>query len=148
MDFKIWNTKIPAYPLIRYAAILILPLLLAFYILRFNDFNRFLVTLNLGHIIPMPLWIAITKFFSYGLHIFMNFCILLVITNRLKYSLWLVYVSFIILLVGAFLILLRDCFGIPFPLPFIAFFVKANKSFVLLVLFIAGYFTRNIHQTS
>ena len=149
MEFKIWKkTDSQKYRLIRYMAIFVLPILLAFYILRFQALNRYLVTLNPGHIIPAALWVAITKFFSYCLHIAINFCILWAITNRLKYSLCMVYVAFAVLLLGTLLVFFKEDFGVPVPLTVVAFFVKINKSFLLLVLFIAGHFIRRNQPTS
>ena len=148
MEFKIWNIKARVYPLIRYLAIVILPVLLVFYILKFNEFNEYLVKLNPGHVISVQLWILITKFFSYCLHIVINFCILLVITKRLKYSLWLVYVSFIFLGIGALLVFINNSMGMQLPASVIAVFVKMNKSFILLVLFIAGHFVRKAQSNS
>jgi hypothetical protein len=148
MEFKIWNIKDPVYRLIRYLAIVILPVLLVFYILTFKEFNEYLVKLNPGHAIPVQFWVLATKFFSYCLHIAINFCILLAITNRLHYSLWLVYVSFTFLVIGALLIFLSHAMGLTLSVSVVTLFVKMNKSFILLVLFIAGHFVRKVHPNT
>lgn len=142
MELEIWKNKVRFYRLIRYTAVVVLPVLLAFYVLKFKEFNEYLVKLNPGHIIPLQVWVLTTKFFSYCLHILINFCILLAITNRWKYSCWFVYVSFAFLMLGAVMVFLDDKTAIPIPAPFITVCVKANKSLILLVLFIAGHFVR------
>jgi hypothetical protein len=142
MGIKIRNkTNAHIYRLIWYAAIVILPVILVFYILRFKSFNNYLVSLNPGYLIPLPVWLYLTKFFSYCLQIIINFCILLVITKNIHYSVRMVYVAFFLLLLGALLVGFKEYCGFPVPLSLITFFVKINKSFLLLVLFIAGYFT-------
>jgi hypothetical protein len=127
-------------------AIIFLPVLLAFYIIKFKEFNLYLVRLNPGHVLPLSVWVAITKFLSYCLHIAINFCILLAITNRLRYSLWFVYISFAILFAGAFLVYLSDTFNLHLSLQVVALFVKINKSLILLVLFIAGHIVKRTHE--
>lgn len=138
MEFKVWR-KDKFYRVIRVLAIIFLPVLLAFYIIKFNEFNLYLVRLNPGHVLPLSVWVAITKFLSYCLHILINFCILLAITNCLKYSLWFVYLSFAILFAGAVLVFLSGKFNLHVPIQVISLFVKINKSLILLVLFIAGH---------
>jgi len=59
-----------------------------------------------------------------------------------------VYVALFVLMLGAIFVIIRENFGIPVPLAFVSFFVKVNKSLILLVLFIAGHFVRRIHSTS
>ena len=146
MEFKIWNNKAKIYQVTRYFAIVILCLLLTFYILKFKEFNLYLIKLNPGHLIPQSIWVLVTKLFSYCLHISINFCILLAITNRLKYSLWLIYVSFALLFVGAFIVFIGNALNVQLPNAIITIFVKANKSLVLLVIFIAGHFVRKTQE--
>lgn len=147
MELKVRGYKAQVYRVIRVLAIAILPVLLTFYILQFKEFNEYLVSLNPWKVIPHGVWVLFTKFLSYCLHIGINFCILLAVTNRLKYSLWFVYIAFAFLLLGAALIWLGGMMHITVPGAVTAIFVKANKSLVLLVLFIAGHFVRRVHPT-
>jgi len=130
--------------LTRYLAIgLLLPLLI-FFVTRSDDLNRWLLDLKwVGEIISLPRWALIVKFLSYCLHILLNFCLLLAITNRLRYSLSMVYVAVSVLFVGMFLVGLRDLGGINVSLTLIALFVKIDKSLLLLVLFVAGHILSN-----
>jgi len=59
-----------------------------------------------------------------------------------------VYVAFFVLLIGAALLFMKEISGLPIPLSVIAFIVKINKSFLLLVLFIAGHIVmqNNLNQ--
>lgn len=124
----------------RYVAIAFLVPLLTFFIFRFDDVNQMLLNLNRGGaLMPTQWWIVLVKFTSYCVNILLNFCLLLAVTNRLRYSLLFVYVAFAALLVGIVLVVLRDFAGIGVPLKVITFFVKIDKSFILLVLFIAGH---------
>ena len=139
MEFKIWNkNKQRNRRLIRISAVVFLSILLVFYIHYFTTFTGFLISLKPA-LIPLSAWMLFTKFYSYCLNILINFCILFALTNRLSYSLYMVYAAFAVLFIGALLMLFRDIFGLPVPLALITFFVKINKSFILLVLFIAGY---------
>ena len=147
MELKVRDYKAQVYRVIRVLAIIILPVLLTFYILQFKEFNEYLVLLNPWKVVPHGVWVLFTKFLSYCLHIGINFCILLAITNKLKYSLWFVYLSFAFLFLGAVLVLLGSMMHITIPGALTAIFVKANKSLVLLVLFIAGHFVRRVHST-
>ena len=144
MEHKVWN-KTKIYLIIRYLAIIVLPFLLAFYIFKFKEFNEYLISLNPWHIVPANYWVLFTKFLSYCLHIGINFCILYAVSRQLRYSLWLVYVSFALLLLGALTLLFGYAFDIQLPAAIIIIFVKANKSLVLLVLFIAGYFVKRAY---
>lgn len=137
MEFQIWQ-KTPAFSLTRVITIICLVILLIIYTLYFKSFNLYLLSFRPGFSIPGPIWILISKFFSYSLNILINFCILYAITNRLHYSLTMVIVAFIILFTGALLLFFEKLTGMIIPLPLITLFVKINKSFILLVLFIAG----------
>ncbi len=141
MDLKIrnkTNAKTGNY-LIRYIVIICLVILLAFYTIHFELFNRYLMNMNTEPVLQHYYWILLTKFISYFVNIFINFCILYAVTAKLNYSLIMVYVSFAILFTGALIELIKMTTSLPISLNTISFFVKINKSFVLLVIFLAGY---------
>jgi hypothetical protein len=141
MEFKIWSNlaRKNSKP-IRATIVIILVLLLVFYTFQFDSFNGYLVNVHPDAFIPLSWWIPFTKFLSYSLHILINFCILLVVTNRIRYSLKMACTAFAILFAGALLVLIKEKTGLRIPLSIITLFVKFNKSFVLLVIFIAGSF--------
>ncbi len=140
MEFQIWHKTGKYKKLIRYSVITCLIILLVFYTIYFESFNRYLTGINTEPVLPVPYWIILTKFLSYSLNILINFCILLAVSNRFHYSLTMACTSFVILFAGALLLLLRNKTSLPVSLATIALFVKINKSFVLLVIFLAGHF--------
>ncbi len=141
MELEVRDKTNPTFIRIkRYGAIAFLVPLLAFFIFRFDDLNQMLLNFNRGAtLMPTQWWTVVVKFTSYCMNILLNFCLLLAVTNRLRYSLLFVYVAFAALLVGIALVVLRDFAGIGVPLKIIVFFVKIDKSLILLVLFIAGH---------
>lgn len=147
MEFKVWHQNTTFYRIIRYLAIVLLPVLLVFYVIKYQEFNDYLIRHYPGHLIPRELWVLLTKFFSYCLHIAINFCLLLAITQRMRYSLWLVYVSFAFLGFGAVLVLLSHLLGFTLSVVVEGTLVKLNKSLILLVLFVAGHFVRKSQKS-
>jgi len=143
MEFQIWDKKGKYNKLIRYSVIISLTILLVFYTIYFESFNRYLSGLHTEPVIPFSVWLLITKLLSYCINIFINFSILLAVSNRFQYSLTMVYTSFVILFAGALLIFLKNKTDLPISLATITLFVKINKSLVLLVIFIAGHVVSN-----
>ena len=141
MELEVWDkTRTKSCLIKRYLAIACLVPLMAFFIFRFDDVNQMLLNSNrIVTFMPPQWWTVMVKFTSYCLNILLNFCLLLAITNRLRYSLLFVYMAFAALLMGIILVVLRDFVGMGVPLKMIAFFVKIDKSFILLVFFIAGH---------
>ena len=132
------------YKAIRYIAIALLIPLLALFFARFEYINKLLLNINKnGVFLPIAWWVIIVKFTSYCIQILLNFCLLFAITNRFRYSLFMVYIAFIILFTGILITALRDITGVQIPITVIAFFVKLNKSLILLVIFIAGHIASN-----
>lgn len=142
MEFKI-RKNISWYGiqnLIRYISLVLLPVLLAFHTFYFNEIVQVLFAQHhLMPQVPVWLWDGSVKFITYAIQIFINCCILLAITSRLRYALYFVYTACAALFLGLILVVLKDVSHLMVPASLIVFFVKLNKSFILLVLFIAGY---------
>lgn len=140
MELKIRNQTSKNYKLIRIVSLVVLPILLIIHTFYFHKFSDYLLSKHqLAPFIPIWLWDAGVKFIIYTIQIAINFCILLAFTKQLRYSLLMVYFAYTILITGLIFVVLKEAFHIPVAFTIISFFVKINKGFLLLVLFIAGH---------
>ena len=122
-------------------------LLLLLFSRYYKFFNNWLLSLNHG-LISNTLWSDGAKLLSYLVPIFMNFLVLFSLTRDMKYSIWMVYASLAVLFLGMLVYLFSRVTGITLPGMLEIIFVRLNKSFVLLVLFIAGHLARKFLPNS
>jgi hypothetical protein len=153
MEFEIrGKNRQAARKIVRYLTIVFMVLLMMFFITKFKNINQFLLDISRNNeLMPIKWWAVLVKFLLYGMHILLNFGILLAITKRLSYSLNLIYIAVFVLIIGMVLVFARDVIGVDVPITLLTLFVKINKSPILLVFFVAGHIVRerwNLSQQS
>ncbi len=143
MDIEIRNQR-KQNQLIKYTEILLLIGLMALFMTFFNSINHWLVNVDRNSMfVTLKLWTIFVKFLLYCIHILFNFLILWAITQNKHYSIYLLYIAIGVLLIGVISDGLRIFADIKIPMTLLAFFVKINKTPVLLILFVAGFIVKN-----
>jgi hypothetical protein len=143
MDIEIRNQR-KQNRLIKYAEILFLIGLMVLFMTFFNSINNWLVNVDMNSLfVSLKWWTIFVKIFLYCIHILFNFLILWAITQNKQYSIYLLYIAIGVLFIGVISDGLRVFANIHIPMTLLAFFVKMNKTPVLLILFVAGFIVKN-----
>jgi hypothetical protein len=144
MEFAVWSKNRKAIgEIAHYAIVALLVGFMFLFTTKFKSINQFLLSVNgQGLYLPIVWWSIMAKFIMYCVHILLNFSILYAFTKNLRFSLIMVYVATAILATGMLLVAFRDFLGVNIPLSLIAFFVKLDKTPILLVLFVAAHIVK------
>jgi amino acid permease len=144
MEFAVWSKNRKTIGKIaHYAIVALLVGFMFLFTTKFKSINQYLLSVNgNGLFLPIVWWSILAKFIMYCVHIMLNFSILYAFTRNLRFSLVMVYVAIAILSIGMLLVAFRDFLGVNIPLPLVTFFVKLDKTPILLVLFVAAHIVK------